>query len=205
MKLIIIDGPDNTGKTTVLNHLKDLLINYGGVSPTHIKTIHSVKPKGRTDKSRTQNAYDYNVDLIKNLVNASYANTWDYVFLDRSWISEYVYSQLYRNVNKDAAEDSLLRHERALSLQYNNAHDEIYFIMLTSTDPAFLKNHEDGESLSMQSDNPLDMMYKEIDLFNEAFELSNYAHKIKVNVNAPNNNEFKTFDAVIDEITKEMF
>lgn len=204
MKLIIIEGPDNTGKSTVVKRLYTLLTEFGNVNPTHILTIHNVRPEGKTIKQQIKNIDEYNENLIDNLIDASYTNAYDYIIIDRAWLSEYVYGQLYRNRTKENSTKVLLEHERTLSLRFKDFTDNVWLVMLNSDNAEFLLKHEDGNSLSMNTEEPIDMMEKEIQYFNDAFDLA-ICNKTKVIVNNDEGTDFKSFDDVINEICKGLF
>lgn len=205
MKLIIVEGPDNTGKSTVVNHLYDLLTEIGGISPTHVKVIHCVKPDGKTNEEKIKYIDEYNQDLIDNLIDASEIDTYDYIILDRSWYSEYVYGQIYRGRTEEECADIITDYQRIMSLQYKNYGDNVWLVMLNADNPDFLVKHEDGKSLSMNTENPRDFMKKEIDMFNDLYDNLVTCNKVRVNVNNKDNTDFKSFDEVYKEVAYGLF
>lgn len=70
--LIIIEGPDNTGKTTLARRLQDVF---------SLEYIHCSKPK-------TDNPFQEYCDLIEGIQKPT--------VIDRAHLGEYVYSQLWR-------------------------------------------------------------------------------------------------------------
>lgn len=204
MKLIIVEGPDNTGKSTVVKRIYNLLTEFGNVAPTHILTIHNISPSGNTIKEKIKNIDAYNENMVDNLIDAAEIESYEYVILDRSWYSEYVYGQLYRNRTADAAKKMVLNLDRTLSLQYKDYTENVWLVMLNSDNPNFLLNHEDGNSLSVATEKPLEMMEQEIALFNDVYDIA-LCNKVKVIVNNNDSSDFKTFDEVMDEVTEGLF
>ena len=85
MKLIIIEGTDNTGKDTIISKLLEIY-------PTST-VIHCGKPITKKYSSQEQD------ELFKlyanNIVNKLYDNT-HIIIMNRSHIGEYVYGTMYR-------------------------------------------------------------------------------------------------------------
>ncbi len=181
-KLIIIEGLDNTGKSTLINRLSSLL-NKIKVN-TKIKIIHLTKPpKDLKDMSYSDYAHKYYDDLIKEISLYKYDN-YDYIILDRAWLSEYVYGYLYRNREKlELVEDILLYDYKVLELFTK---DDVYLYTLYA-DVNFLQNNDDNNSLS---NNNIDLIYKETVLFKNAFNASIIYNKHMICVN----NEDKFID-----------
>ena len=105
-KLIIVDGMDNTGKSTLIARLTKVLES---LSNTTI-TIHSQKPpKDIAPEDTSAYQHKYYLDLINMLATLKSERKYDYIILDRGWISEYVYGPLYRNRGKqEIVEDNIV-------------------------------------------------------------------------------------------------
>lgn len=204
MKLIIVEGPDNTGKSTVVDRLYNLLTEFGHIAPTHILKIHNSGPEGKTLKEKIKNIDAYNEKMIEDLIAASYTDAYEVVILDRAWLSEYVYGQIYRNRSAETSKKVALEHERTLSLRYKDFNENVWLVLLNSDNPEFLLKHEDGKSLSMNTETPIQMMENEIIYFNNAYDLA-LCNKVHVVVNDETGSEFKTFDEVMKEVCNGLF
>ena len=174
-KLIIVEGMDNTGKTTLINRLSVYL------KKTHnakVDIIHLTKPPADVKKEDVelymQSYYD---NLIDQLLNIKYYISYDYIILDRGYISEYVYGPLYRDRNRlDITLTNLIYDKRLMNLYGDN----IFLILLNSEYNSFLSAKEDGESLSKINN---DLLNKERILFQTGFFNSLFKNKQIYHVN----------------------
>ena len=96
--LIIVEGIDRSGKGTLIDNLRKLIL-----SPWQT-VIHSSKPPLQIHNSKKWDykewAYEYNSSLMINVNNMLFHD--DIVILDRSFIGEFVYGPMYRNVYYDS-------------------------------------------------------------------------------------------------------
>ena len=76
--IIIIEGPDGAGKTTLANKIKD---------QTGFMLLHRTQPKTEEDKQRMMDEYVQVIKAGKNCI------------LDRSWYSEMVYGPVMRDTS----------------------------------------------------------------------------------------------------------
>ena len=180
-KLIIVEGMDNTGKTTLINRLETLLKELGhSVNIVHLTAPPKDVPEDEIE-SYTRTYYD---TIVNNITDPLTYNMYDFIILDRAWYSEYVYGSIYRNRDKlIMAEDNILYDMKVIK---NYTVYDAYLIMLYANNN-FLQTHDDNKSLSNCSDELLD---KERDLFNDTFNMSLLDKKILFCVNDANN-EFK--------------
>ena len=137
-KLIIVDGMDNTGKSTLIARLTKVLESLGNTTIT----IHSQKPpKDIAPEDTAAYQHKYYLDLINMLATLKSERKYDYIILDRGWISEYVYGPLYRNRDKqEIVEDNIVLDKKVLSLF--NIPSDVYLIMLLGS-TKFLLSRED--------------------------------------------------------------
>ena len=187
MKVIIIEGPDNCGKNTLIQNIVD--------NNDVVKVIHCHKPeKDDTEPFTTmKKIYLYHAD---NVIRDNNIMHTDVLVFNRYYQSEYIYGQLYRNGDPDK-----IKHMISILEDYllnNIGYDNIYYIQLNSTSSKLLKQNEDGKSLSNAE---LDKIQKEIDLFEEIFDFSKLK-KFKIYVN--NGDNFKTRNEILNEFIKYM-
>ena len=74
--ILIIEGPDGSGKTTLANQLKN---------QTGYTLLHRTQPKSAEDKARMMDEYTQMLKAGKNCI------------MDRSWYSELVYGPVMRD------------------------------------------------------------------------------------------------------------
>ena len=177
-KLIIVDGMDNTGKSTLIARLTKVLESLGNTTIT----IHSQKPpKDIAPEDTSAYQHKYYLDLINMLATLKSERKYDYIILDRGWISEYVYGPLYRNRGKqEIVEDNIVLDKKVLSLF--NMPSDVYLIMLLGS-TKFLLSREDGKSLS---DNDESLIELERTEFEKGFDYSLIDKKIYYEVDSDN-------------------
>ena len=181
MKVIIIEGPDNTGKNTLIQSILD--------NNKIVKIIHCDKPTGEEDpfeeQCRTFYIHSYNTYQDYKAGNI------DVIVFNRFYQGEYVYGQMYRNGDSNKikqmvsiCEDYLLK---------NIGYDDIYYVQLSSSSLNLLKKNDDGKSLSNAN---MYYMQREVDLFNEIYEFSQLKkHKILIN----DGDNFRTREDILIE------
>lgn len=177
-KLIIVDGMDNTGKSTLIARLTKVLESLGNTTIT----IHSQKPpKDIAPEDTSAYQHKYYLDLINMLATLKSERKYDYIILDRGWISEYVYGPLYRNRDKqEIVEDNIVLDKKVLSLF--NIPSDVYLIMLLGS-TKFLLSREDGKSLS---DNDESLIELERTEFEKGYDYSLIDKKIYYEVDSDN-------------------
>ncbi len=177
-KLIIVDGMDNTGKSTLIARLTKVLESLGNTTIT----IHSQKPpKDIAPEDTSAYQHKYYLDLINMLATLKSERKYDYIILDRGWISEYVYGPLYRNRGKqEIVEDNIVLDKKVLSLF--NIPSDVYLIMLLGS-TKFLLSREDGKSLSDNDENLIELERTE---FEKGYDYSLIDKKIYYEVDSDN-------------------
>ena len=177
-KLIIVDGMDNTGKSTLIARLTKVLESLGNTTIT----IHSQKPpKDIAPEDTSAYQHKYYLDLINMLATLKSERKYDYIILDRGWISEYVYGPLYRNRSKqEIVEDNIVLDKKVLSLF--NMPSDVYLIMLLGS-TKFLLSKEDGKSLSDNDENLIELERTE---FEKGYDYSLIDKKIYYEVDSDN-------------------
>ena len=177
-KLIIVDGMDNTGKSTLIARLTKVLESLGNTTIT----IHSQKPpKDIAPEDTSAYQHKYYLDLINMLATLKSERKYDYIILDRGWISEYVYGPLYRNRSKqEIVEDNIVLDKKVLSLF--NMPSDVYLIMLLGS-TKFLLSREGGKSLSDNDENLIELERTE---FEKGYDYSLIDKKIYYEVDSDN-------------------
>jgi len=168
MKLIIIEGPDRTGKDTLAKFLMDKEEN----------TIyrHFTVPRGNSNREKTawqKYSFDEEFELFNKLWNNFYFKVNTNFVWNRSHIGEHVYGNLYRNSDSKWVFN--------LEKEYKFDTRNVFLILLTA-DAEFTLGKDDGDSLSSK----LEDRKTEIKLFDEAFEKSHIKNKLKLKINEGN-------------------
>ena len=192
-KLIIIEGMDNTGKSTLISRLENVLTNS---EHAVVKTIHLTKPpKDIPEEEIETYMNEYYDDIISQLTNSHFYTLYDYIILDRGYLSEYVYGPLYRNRNELNITEKNLIYEKELIKHYK---DNIILILLNSTSNKFLINNDDDNSLSKIDEN---LLNKERTRFFDAYDFSLINNKKIYNVDRT----ITQFNDVLPFIIKDFF
>jgi len=182
MKLIIVEGTDNTGKDTIISKI----LEYYPTSTI----IHCSKPFSNKYSSKEQDEL-FNL-YANNIINGLYDNT-HIIIMNRSHIGEFVYGRLYRN------------RDPILTLNMINNIDEkllsckkldIRYIQLLSSSLDLLHKNEDNKSLSKGDINKIKL---EKQYFEEIFDFSKLNKKL-IYVN--NGDEFRNLKDIVNEVIK---
>lgn len=179
-KVIIIEGPDNCGKDTLIDKLKlefdNPVIIHAGVTPKNCNLFNY-----------------YYKGIIHDTLDAFYDSTHDAIIHNRSMYGEFVYGPKYRgNMPSDVAE--MIYKLEAGQLRTFILSNELYFILLTSNNVDLLVNNDDGKSISNKAADIQD----EITSFDTIFNLSQIENKKRVYVN--NGNVFRDRDDIYNEV-----
>jgi len=161
---IIIEGPDNVGKSTQIRYIK----NY--FNTVHFLTYSSGFVKQSSDKayiaySRRMMEVQYDTFEFNESINVS-------SICDRAHIGETVYSPIYRGYSGDF----VFEYEKDIKNQY--------LIVYLDT-PANLIKRDDGLSFSTE----LDKKQKEIDGFIRGFNMSKIKNKKIIYITGKNEHQ----------------
>ena len=155
MKLIIIEGPDNCGKDSLIQRLSENFLT--------VTNIHYTKPENKYIQNTIFRGYAYAI------VNKVYDT--DAIILNRSHYGEYVYGCLYRGVSDKDALD-IINEIDDIYLKYDI---DVYYIQLLSTSETLLLKNEDNKSLSKGNINAIGA---EVRRFEEIFNKSKLNKKL---------------------------
>ena len=177
MKLIIVEGPDNCGKNTLINKLGENFLT--------VTNIHYTKPENKYIQNTIFRGYAYSI------VNKVY-NT-DAVILNRSHYGEYVYGCLYRGISDNDALD-IINEIDEIYLKHNI---DVYYIQLLCNSDKLLFNNDDGKSLSK---NKIEYIHKEVDRFKKIFDKSILPKKQLIYIN--DGDQFRLPKEIYDDAWK---
>lgn len=177
MKLIIIEGPDNCGKDSLIKKIEEQFLTC--------TIIHYTKPENKYIQNTIFRGYAYSI------ISKKYDT--DVVILNRSHYGEYVYGCIYRGITDKDALDII----DEIDDIYINNNIETYYIQLISSSPELLLKNEDNKSLS---NGKIDKIKNEINRFIEVFEHSKLKNKKLIYVNE--NDSFRNLDDIHKEALK---
>lgn len=167
---IIIEGPDNVGKTTLINKLTNHFnymtfqcLHYGMVKHPTLEQHVAYNKKQYTELFKMMQHHT-------TLDNAG-------IICDRAHLGEMVYGPIYRGYTGEYVLDI----EKEF-INYKPIWDNLFLITLTDKAERLIER-EDGESFSID----LDKKLTELANFRHAHESSNIVHKYTVDI--------ETFDA----------
>lgn len=166
---IIIEGPDNVGKSTLIRglkkHFKDTIFHV-----LHYSALNCDKSKMM---EMSQKYYKQMFSLLRSDIN---------FICDRSYIGEFVYGPLYRNYTES---DLQVYTDMELSLI---SCDKPTIIVYLHDDVQNLIDRDDGLSIS----NKPEMIKKELDLYKKTISQSKLPH-----IEVKSTNEEETLQKVI--------
>lgn len=219
MKVLILEGLDNVGKSTIA---EALMIKYK--SKYNIMFMHSCSPQYQENmdpltyqgiefymKADTA-AYMAMYEEEKNPylpANIQHPLSETLCIFDRSWVDEYVYGQIYRNESYweillmiTKCFETLTRPEAVLENM------KVSIVHLDAS-PEFSIKKDDGKSFTsdIAEDNAkLEQVKKEKELFLEVFKYckeKNLCNVITVNVQQDEDN-YKPTQEIVNEIEREL-
>ena len=212
-KLIILEGMDNTGKTTLIEMYKRVVAGLN--SDIKVQVIHMEKPPQDEPEKETTwefpstkpvtkvdytniNEFQHNayMELPKKLLEIRQSKDAPHIIiLDRAWLSEYVYGYLYRNRDQhDIIIDNIIIEKLLMNIF---GEENVFLVYLYPSNLGFIRKKEDGKSLAVLKANelwPTDKdtqrnfiqrrQKEELDRFNEAFtSMSIIKNKIPIQAN----------------------
>ena len=182
MKLIIIEGTDNTGKDTLISKIME---RYPIVTVMHCGKPFSKKFSGK-EQDLLFNVY------ADSIVNGDYDSS-HVIIMNRSHIGEYVYGTLYRNRDQNEVADMILDIDNKLVSRKDLV---VKYVQLVCTSEMLLMQNEDGKSLSNGDSKGI---ITETNKFGEIYQKSLLNKKmIKVN----NEDKFRSREDIFNEVWK---
>lgn len=181
-QLIIIDGPDNTGKDSAIAKILEHIPN------ATVQRFVGTKKQG-------DDALQYQTSIYKNFIGSlSSPISPEVIILNRCWVGEMVYGPLYRNEDYVACTNMVFDMFDSIPTEI-----DVKYIYLTAP-VNFLVRNDDGLSLSNASE---DLIAAELQVFDVAFVILNNHDTIKaykVCVAKDDNNFIDDFYTVIVDV-----
>ena len=178
MKVIIIEGPDNCGKDTLISKILEYF-------PT-TTLIHCSKPISKKYSSIEQ---DLLFETYVNNVCEKKYNT-HLILFNRGFHGEFVYGQLYRKRTESEINKMIYNLEN----KFVEKNIDIKYIQLLSSNIQLLVKNEDGKSLSSGNIKKIEL---ECELFKKVFNNSILNKKL-IYINK--DNEFRSRESILNEV-----
>lgn len=157
-QLIIIDGPDNTGKDSAIAKILEHFPNAA------VQRFVGTKKQG-------DDALQYQTNIYKNFIGSlSSPNSPEVIILNRCWVGEMVYGPLYRQENYVDCTNMVFDMFDSIPPEI-----DVKYIYLTAP-VSFLVRNDDGLSLSNASE---DLIAAELQVFDVAFDILNNHDTVK--------------------------
>lgn len=198
MVTLIFEGPDNTGKSTIINKFISNFKTTRDICLMHSTGPHDLNgedPFEFQTKSFREKAMK--LLMINSTEHQLPTSPKNIVIMDRSWYGEYVYGQIYRNA--DPAK--LINMIDDCNIMISNTK---YVIIQLVASPEFIISHDDGLSFSsnLDKDERYNKVCRELTLFDKCFDVMHVrAHALHLKVNVEGDNlQFRNADIIYNEI-----
>ena len=205
MTVVIFEGPDNLGKSTIID---SLIRDYKNVRDIYM--MHSTGPHCKEGEDPFEYQKNVFYSKVKKMIalndtnKVSEVKSDDIIIMDRSWIGEYVYGQLYR----DGDDKKILDMINTCNIMLMSNNISCVFIQLDAS-PEFIISKDDNKSFtsSYDKDKRLSTVKHEIKLFNEVFDKmwidEKTMTKFKVNVQY-NKKGYRVLSELNEEIKRHI-
>ena len=199
MVVLIFEGADNLGKSTIIQKLVDKYKNVADIMLMHAsapKCKEGENPDEVQKETFKQAVIKCSTIAIQDVALKRSNST--IVFMDRSHIGEYVYGQIYRNGDPDKIFDMI----------YEVHNKNLYFnpvVVHLEASPEFVIAHDDNKSFTSgyEPEKRMQTVTREIELFNEIIERLKPNKYMKINVEAADNN-YRNIDDICNEILSKL-
>jgi hypothetical protein len=190
MKLLIIEGLDNVGKNFLVSGLSS---NFDNFCVRHFTS----PPRGLSEEDAISNQKR---EFFREFLFYQKMSEWEelsstgrelsslYVW-NRSHLGEIVYGNIYRGYDATPWVISLEDHFSF------DVIEDVYLLLMTSSDPEFLIRKDDGKSFSIEREKK----EREMFLFNEAFSKSKIKKKCYLEVNTPSG-EYLSAESIREKV-----
>lgn len=171
MTVFVFEGPDNLGKGTIIKSLVDEYKNVRDIC-----MIHFTGPRCENGEDPFEYQKQIFASKVKKIITLNQYNklcgkqTDDIIILDRSWIGEYVYGQIYRGGDPEKILDMVNEY----NIMLNTEGIKTIFVRLDAN-PDFIIYHDDNKSFTSEygATKRFITVSKERDLFIDIFNKMN--------------------------------
>ena len=200
MVTLIFEGPDNLGKSTIINKIVSNFKDTRDICMMHSRGPQNLDGEDpfihQTNVFRDKAAKLLMLSSSELNLKTCHKNI---AILDRAWYGEYVYGQIYRNADPTRVLDMINTCNLMLGAT-------VFVVIQLTASPEFIVSHDDGLSFTsdLQKEDRLAKVAHEIELFDECFEkMQGGKHIIKVNVEGDNLN-YRNIEDIYNEIISKL-
>lgn len=171
--ILIVEGPQGTGKTTVTNYLREKM------SATDLYRLSGIKDKTETGKEKIKIKYEKLLDYIENCKDIN-------MIFDRNFFSNEVYARLgYQKYNFADVYENLLN-------RLDNIDADIYLVILYLEEEAEFENRLKRDKHEYQKFEVQSSILQQREYLKLADEVEKQAKNIKViRFNTDNDGKFE--------------
>jgi thymidylate kinase len=209
MKVLLLEGLDNVGKSTIAS---ELMVRYK--EKYNILFMHSRSPEnsGDVDPLTYQTAeFVTKADVVANIAKRELSK--DHPLLetlcifDRSWLDEYVYGQIYRKEPGIEILNMIKLCFRCLTYEDLASNVDVAAVFLDAT-PEFSIAKDDGKSFTSdiaEYDKKLVQVTREKNLFLSIFNICDMMNLCKtVTVEVQDGDNYRLLDDIIEDLNKQL-
>lgn len=209
MKVLLLEGLDNVGKSTIAS---ELMVRYK--EKYNILFMHSRSPEnsGDVDPLTYQTAeFVTKADVVANIATRELSK--DHPLLetlcifDRSWLDEYVYGQIYRKEPSIEILNMIKLCFRCLTYEDLASNVDVAAVFLDAT-PEFSIAKDDGKSFTSdiaEYDKKLVQVAREKNLFLSILNICDMMNLCKtVTVEVQDGDNYRLLDDIIEDLNKQL-
>lgn len=209
MKVLLLEGLDNVGKSTLAS---ELIARYK--NKYNILFMHSRSPqnKGDVDPLTYQTVEfitkaDIAANIAKHEISKDHPLSETLCIFDRSWLDEYVYGQIYRKESSHEILNMIKLCFRCLTYEELANNVDVAAVFLEAT-PEFSIAKDDGRSFTSdiaEYDKKLVQVIREKNLFLSILNICDMMNLCKtVTVNVQDEDNYKPLDDVVKDLNKQL-
>lgn len=209
MKVLLLEGLDNVGKSTLAS---ELIARYK--NKYNILFMHSRSPqsKGDVDPLTYQTVEfitkaDIAANIAKHEISKDHPLSETLCIFDRSWLDEYVYGQIYRKESSHEILNMIKLCFRCLMYEELASNVDVAAVFLEAA-PEFSIAKDDGKSFTSdiaEYDKKLVQVVREKNLFLSILNICDMMNLCKtVTVNVQDEDNYRSLDDIIKDLNKQL-
>jgi thymidylate kinase len=209
MKVLLLEGLDNVGKSTLAGELIARYKNKYNILFMHSR---SPKPQEGVDPLTYQTAeFVTKADIVANIakreISKDHPLSETLCIFDRSWLDEYVYGQIYRKESSLDVLNMIKLCFRCLTYEELVNNVDVAAVFLEAA-PEFSIAKDDGKSFTSNIadyDKKLVQVVREKNLFLSVLNICDMMNLCKtVTVNVQDEDNYRPLDDIIKDLNKQL-
>lgn len=209
MKVLLLEGLDNVGKSTLAGELIARYKNKYNILFMHSR---SPKPQEGVDPLTYQTAeFVTKADIVANIakreISEDHPLSETLCIFDRSWLDEYVYGQIYRKESSHDVLNMIKLCFRCLTYEGLANNVDVATVFLEAA-PEFSIAKDDGKSFTSDIadyDKKVVQVVREKNLFLSVLNICDMMNLCKtVMVNVQDEDNYRSLDDIIKDLNKQL-